>query len=259
MGTGTGAGAMSGPLIVGVDAGCVTLHDADLLVHRLVEALELPADTVACTHTVGAGTGHVALSFALPVGWRDQAAWRRVAYLAGDLAAAELTAARRAAAGLGRGTGAAAADLALTGFVEVEALIYGPVGVATAAERIGPPVLADGAAQAVADHTERQGGRAVVYPGVSRLRGTVSVETVLGQTAVGRVVAPVGQAAPRRSDLLRTRNHVRPVWRDGVLTLHAAAERGRVFAPSEVPPTSESVAPAPAAAATSTPAAVRPR
>ncbi|MCM3923972.1 hypothetical protein ND748_20150, partial [Frankia sp. AiPs1] len=123
----------------------------------------------------------------------------------------------------------------VVGFLGVGALVTGPVGLACGAERIGPPELADGAAQAVADHAGRQGGRAVVYPGVGRLRGTVLVETVLGQTAVGRVVAPTGQAEPRRSDLLRTRNHVRPVWRDGVLTLVAAAERGRVFTPYEVP------------------------
>ncbi|WP_250641299.1 hypothetical protein [Frankia sp. AiPa1] len=228
---------MSGPLIVGVDAGCTTLRDADLLVHRLVELLALPADTVACTHDVGVGAGHVALSFALPASWWDRASWRRVAYLAGDLAAAELTAARRAAAGLGYGSATAVTDLALSGFIEAEALIAGPVGVAAGAEAVGPPELADSAAQAVVDHSGRQAGRAVVYPGVGRLRGTVSVETVLGQTAVGRVVVPVGQAAPRHSDLLRTRNHVRPVWHDGVLTLHAAVERGRVFTPSEVPHT----------------------
>ncbi len=276
---------MTGSLIVGVDAGCASLHDADLLIHRLVELLDLPGDTVACTHLVDAHRVHVALSFALPPTWREPGSWRRVAHLAGELAIVELAAARRAAAaalvgtgpvgtgsvGLGSvGLGLAGADLvgadpvgghpigghlvaghlvggldsagapgAVAGpmveFLGIGALVSGPVGLACGAERIGPPELADGAAQAVADHAGRQGGRAVVYPGVGRLRGTVLVETVLGQTAVGRVVVPTGQAEPRRSDLLRTRNHVRPVWRDGVLTLVAAAERGRVFTPSEVP------------------------
>ncbi|WP_055752177.1 hypothetical protein [Frankia sp. AvcI1] len=291
---------MTGSLIVGVDAGCTSLRDADLLIHRLVEALDLPGDTVACTHLVGADNAHVALSFALPPTWRDPGSWRRVAHLAGELAIVELAAARRAAAATLVGAGPVGAELvgaglagpgpvgpgpvgagpagagpaetglvgaspvgghllggylvggyraggldgaaapgASTGsmveFLAVGALVTGPVGLACGAERIGPPELADGAAQAVADHAGRQGGRAVVYPGVGRLRGTVLVETVLGQTAVGRVVVPTGQAEPRRSDLLRTRNHVRPVWRDGVLTLVAAAERGRVFTPSEVP------------------------
>ncbi|WP_261553907.1 hypothetical protein [Frankia tisae] len=301
---------MTGPLLVGVDAGCVSLRDADLLIHRLVEVLDLPGDTVACTHLVGAQAPHVALSFAVSPTWCGPGSWRRVAHLAGELAIVELAAARRAAAaarvgtdpvggplarhtprvgppigesrettvrtgaiGAGgwsaghvpRGTGQAAGTAVIDGaaagtaitdgraggfggsgspgatvglaveFLRVGALVAGPVGLACGTERIGPPELADGAAQAVADHANRQGGRAVVYPGVSRLRGTVLVETVLGQTAVGRVVAPAGQAEPRRSDLLRTRNHVRPVWRDGVLTLFAAAERGRVFTPFEVP------------------------
>ncbi|MCK9896702.1 hypothetical protein [Frankia sp. AgB32] len=215
------------PLIVGVDAGSATLRDADGLVQYLVETLALPADTVACTHLVDVGSPHVALSFALPPAWRDPQSWGRVARLAGDLAAASLRAAR---------------PEALVGLVDLGAPLAGPVGVAAGAERIGPAALADGAARAVADHAGRHGGRAVVYPGVGRLRGTVPVETVLGQTAVGRVVASAGQAAPRRSDLLRTRDHVRPVWRDGVLTLHTAAERGRVFAPAEVPPVAGVVA-----------------
>ncbi len=279
---------MTGPLIVGVDAGCASLRDADLLIHRLVEVLDLPGDTVACTHLVGVQAPHVALSLAVSPTWCGPGSWRRVAHLAGELAIVELAAARRAAAaarvgsdpvggplarhaprvgppiegsraatvrmgGIGaggwsaghalRGTGQAAGtaviDAAAAGiaveFLRVGALVAGPVGLACGVERIGPPELADGAAQAAADHADRQGGRAVVYPGVGRLRGTVLVETVLGQTAVGRVVAPAGQAEPRRSDLLRTRNHVRPVWRDGVLTLFAAAERGRVFTPFEVP------------------------
>ncbi|KJE23474.1 hypothetical protein FF36_02180 [Frankia torreyi] len=251
---------MTGSLIVGVDAGCASLHDADLLIHRLVELLDLPGDTVACTHLVDAHRVHVALSFALPPTWREPGSWRRVAHLAGELAIVELAAARRAAAAalvgadpvgghpigghlvaghLVGGLDSAGAPGAVAGpmveFLGIGALVSGPVGLACGAERIGPPELADGAAQAVADHAGRQGGRAVVYPGVGRLRGTVLVETVLGQTAVGRVVVPTGQAEPRRSDLLRTRNHVRPVWRDGVLTLVAAAERGRVFTPSEVP------------------------
>jgi hypothetical protein len=225
---------MSDPVIVGVDAGCATLGEADLLIQRIVESFALPPDTVACTHAVGVERIHVALSFALPPTWREQQSWRRVAQVAGDLAIARLAAARAHRDGDGVAVGA---GTALARFGDVRALVAGPVGVATETESIGPPELAAGAAQAVAAHADRRGGRAVVYPGVGRLRGTVRVETVLGQTAVGQVVAPAGQNAPRGGDLLRTRDHVRPVWQDGVLTLLADAdtERGRVFVPSEVP------------------------
>ncbi|WP_261576041.1 hypothetical protein, partial [Frankia gtarii] len=225
---------MTGPLIVGVDAGCACLRDADLLIHRLIEVLDLPGDTVACTHLVGAQAPHVALSFAVSPTWYGPGNWRRVAHLAGELAIVELAAARRAAAaarvgtdpvggslarhtprvgppigesraatartgniGAGgwsaghalRGTGQIAGTAVIDGtaagnaiisgraggfggssspgatvglaveFLRVGALVAGPVGLACGAERIGPPELADGAAQAVADHANRQGGR----------------------------------------------------------------------------------------------------
>ncbi|WP_089103793.1 hypothetical protein [Streptomyces hyaluromycini] len=79
-------------------------------------------------------------------------------------------------------------------------------------------------------------GRAVAYPGVAHLTGTVTVADLLDRTAIEHLVvlgAP-GAELPPATEVL-TQDHVRPEWRDGVLTLTLVPAAGGLLAPFEVP------------------------
>ncbi|MDG4791145.1 hypothetical protein O7626_35470 [Micromonospora sp. WMMD1102] len=90
------------------------------------------------------------------------------------------------------------------------------------------------AGHAAAEHTARRSGRAVFFPGVPRLVGTLSVAELLAVSAVERVVQlgglPVDPETP-----VETRDFVRPHWRDGLLTLVTMPVAGGRLAPFEVP------------------------
>jgi hypothetical protein len=101
-------------------------------------------------------------------------------------------------------------------------------------ERRGGP-LADGAALAAAEHAERRGGRVVTYPGRDELTGTVSVGALLGGSAIERVLVLASPDPPGDDVLVVTAGHVRPVWRDSVMTLLAMPSAGGRIAPAEVP------------------------
>ncbi|MET8224059.1 hypothetical protein [Streptomyces sp. NPDC005301] len=78
-------------------------------------------------------------------------------------------------------------------------------------------------------------GRAVLYPGVARLTGTVTVAEVLSASAIVRV-AVLGEPGPPPPDRrLVTRDHVRPEWRGGELVLAAMPAAGGTLVPFEVP------------------------
>jgi hypothetical protein len=79
-----------------------------------------------------------------------------------------------------------------------------------------------------------QGARAVVYPGVERLTGTVTVGYVLANSAIDRVVVLGGGAADPGQEL-ETRDYVRPLWRDGGLTLVTQPARDGRLVPFEAP------------------------
>ncbi|MGN9846591.1 hypothetical protein ACTMTI_51660 [Nonomuraea sp. H19] len=119
--------------------------------------------------------------------------------------------------------------------------VPGPVSSALPAEvswalgdtRTGP--LADGAALAAAEHTERRGGRVVTYPGLDGLTGTVSVGALLGGSAIERVLVLAAPDPPGDDVLVVTAGHVRPVWRDGLMTLLTMPAAGGRIAPAEVP------------------------
>jgi hypothetical protein len=106
-------------------------------------------------------------------------------------------------------------------------------GVTAGVIRSGPAELAEGAAEAAARHG--RSGRAVIFPGVAELTGTVTVERILAGSAIGRIAVLASQDEPAASDLVRTRDHVRPEWRDGVLVLTITAVTDGVYAPFEVP------------------------
>jgi hypothetical protein len=198
---GTGAGR-----VLGVDAGSADLREADHLVHRLVTGLGLPEGTVACTHLVRTGEPRVAVSLALPAGLDPATAWARLPELLADPAG--------------------------------EASLAGPgVGAALGTWRYGAPERAGSAAHAANEHAERRSGRAVVYPGVSRLVGTVTVSALLTDSAIERVVllGVRGGDHPEALDCVHTREHVRPEWRDGTLVLTVVPAAGGVLVPFEVP------------------------
>jgi hypothetical protein len=189
--------------VIGLDAGIANLRDADHLIHHLMDSLGLPAGTVACTHLIRTDAHRgTAVSLALPDADVAEVAWARLAELAG------------------------------------------PEGSAVLGEReYGPAQAAHAAALAAKEHARRQGGRAVVYPGVDRLTGVVTVTDVLVLTAIDRITV-VGQPSadgqgPDPATPVLTRDHVRPEWRDGQLTLALVPAPGGALAPFEVPnPTS---------------------
>ena len=95
---------------------------------------------------------------------------------------------------------------------------------------------AEAAAFAAAEHAARRSGRAVLYAGVDRLTGTVTVADLLNSTAIDqlRVVgAPLTTPAPTTPIL--TQDHVRPEWHEGRLILAVVPAVGNTLAPFEVP------------------------
>jgi hypothetical protein len=95
---------------------------------------------------------------------------------------------------------------------------------------------AEAAAFAAAEHAARRSGRAVLYAGVARLTGTVTVADLLNSTAIDqlRVVgAPLTTPNPTTSIL--TQDHVRPEWHEGRLILAVVPAVGNTLAPFEVP------------------------
>ncbi|WP_431874963.1 hypothetical protein [Amycolatopsis sacchari] len=111
---------------------------------------------------------------------------------------------------------------------------HGTAGVAGGTGRSGRPELAEAAAAAACEHEAGNGGRAVVFPGSALLTGTLPVSDVLTRTAITRVVS-IGGPVPGDDDLLDTRDHVRPEWRDGELVLAVTSIHSGRFAPFEVP------------------------
>ena len=76
------------------------------------------------------------------------------------------------------------------------------------------------------------GGRAVRFPGVDALTGSLTVAEVLAASAIDRVEILGGaQASP--SAVLDTRDHVRPQWHDGELVLTVMPAAGGRLVPFE--------------------------
>jgi hypothetical protein len=105
------------------------------------------------------------------------------------------------------------------------------VGLAYGDIRSGPQELVDAAVEAAA----RTEGRAVLYPGHSALTGTISAAALLRDSAIERLTVLGAPDAPGTDDLIDTRDHVRPQWRDDTLTLTLTPAGAGRYAPFEVP------------------------
>jgi hypothetical protein len=187
--------------VIGVDAGSVNLAEADHRIHRLAAVLDLPAGAFACTHLVRtAARPRTAVSFALPDADSAAAVWERLTVL-------------------------------LAGPDEP------PAAAAWGGREYGQAEAVGCAAAAADEHAGRYGGRAVVYPGVGRLTGTVTVADLLARSAIDHVVmvgAPAGEGPDPAARVL-TRGHVRPEWRAGRLGIALNPAPGGMLAPFEVP------------------------
>ncbi|MCX5234851.1 hypothetical protein OG824_06350 [Streptomyces prunicolor] len=107
------------------------------------------------------------------------------------------------------------------------------MGAALDDRRHGP---SEAAALAAAEHAARRSGRAVLYAGVERLTGTVTVADLLESTAIDQLTvvgAPLTTMDPTTPIL--TQDHIRPEWREGRLVLALVPAVGNTLAPFEVP------------------------
>ncbi|MCT7356844.1 hypothetical protein N4P33_32590 [Streptomyces sp. 15-116A] len=78
-------------------------------------------------------------------------------------------------------------------------------------------------------------GRAVLYPGVTALTGTLTVGELIAGSAIDRVTVLGTPRPPDPGTRMVTRSHVRPQWRHGELVLAATPAMGGTLVPFEVP------------------------
>ncbi|MGI5488547.1 hypothetical protein [Microtetraspora malaysiensis] len=107
------------------------------------------------------------------------------------------------------------------------------VSAALGERRTGPD--ADGAALAAAEHAAGRSGRVVLFPGRDELTGTLAVGEILARSAVERVVVLAQAEEPDADTAVVTNDHVRPEWRDGVMTLVTMPASGGRLTPAEIP------------------------
>ncbi|MGW0818416.1 hypothetical protein ACWD00_35345 [Streptomyces viridiviolaceus] len=88
---------------------------------------------------------------------------------------------------------------------------------------------------AVTDGVWDPRGRAVLYPGVTELTGTLTVAELLDRSAIARVRVLGTPGEPDPATRLVTREFVRPQWEDGELVLAAMPAAGGTLVPFEDP------------------------
>ncbi|MER5627452.1 hypothetical protein ABT061_41160 [Streptosporangium sp. NPDC002544] len=125
-----------------------------------------------------------------------------------------------------------ACSLAVSGPVDPAGLPEG-VSAAIGESRTGPE--SEGAALAAAEHATGASGRLITYAGREALTGTLSVGEMLERSAIERVMVLAQTREPPRDMLIVTNDHVRPVWRDGLITLLCMPAAGGRLMPAEVP------------------------
>ena len=96
------------------------------------------------------------------------------------------------------------------------------------------PEASEAATAAAENHASGHGGRAVRFPGVRALTGTMPLATLLELSAIDEVRVIGGPPATPQT-LIDTRDFVRPQWESGRLVLVATPAPGGRIAPFEVP------------------------
>jgi hypothetical protein len=206
--------------VLGVDAGSRTAKEAEHLLLGLVADLGGDPGAVLCTHAVRQGTPHYAgtITLAGPVALPDVPD-AGVALLGADpdLAGGEA---------LPAGTGSVPGD--------VPGGLPGDAPVAAGVRTGGDPALIRSALAAATDRAAGADGRAVRFPGIELLTGTVPVADVLRRTAVDEVRVLAGGTLPPDARLT-TRDFCRPVYQNGKLVLLVLPAGPGLVAPFEVP------------------------
>ncbi|MFC0106032.1 hypothetical protein [Kibdelosporangium aridum] len=119
--------------------------------------------------------------------------------------------------------------------LEVLAAHSRPLGIVGAGRESGPRELVAGAAVAAGRHAARTSGRAVIYPGVRGLTGNVTAMKLVATSYIDRILVLPDRSSPQLSTTVVTRDHVRPEWINGVLTLVTTPAGPGVVAPFELP------------------------
>jgi len=195
-GTVTPAGTLAVPVgaaVIGVSLGHRELAEADHWILSL-----LPAPVLACTHLVREPFPHVAISL---VGAASTASPATASPATGPTTTGPTT------------TGPAAAV--------PEAAAGGSGGSLAALPGVDAALEAQPALRAAADLAAAgQSGRAVIFPGVASLVGTLSVADVLALSAIDRIEI-LGGEVPDPDALVETNDFIRPQYRAGQLVLTA--------------------------------------
>jgi hypothetical protein len=107
-------------------------------------------------------------------------------------------------------------------------------GLALEDKRLGPQHLSFGALAALESGLSKSDGRAVVFDGADLLTGTISAGEVLAKSAITRFTV-LGGTEPPSDARIHTRDHVRPQWLGGTLTLQLGYTATGDYTPFEVP------------------------
>lgn len=193
-------GAATASLVAGVLLSTRTERAADDLAHRLAARLDMPAaaaDITAASHSVHVnGMPISCLSVEILTDDPDTI-WRMLL------------------------------EALPTGHERPPALCVGN-------RRAGPDDLHRAAVAAAQAHRTQSSGRAIHFPGVSILKGTMSVRDIVTSSAIDSVrVLAGGEADPHLP--VMTRDHVRPLWCHGQLVLFAQPAVGGMLVPFESP------------------------
>jgi hypothetical protein len=109
------------------------------------------------------------------------------------------------------------------------------LGIVGAGRETGPRDLVAGAAIAAGQHAARAGGRAVIYPGVHRLTGNVTALSLVAMSEINRIIVLPERTSPAPETVVATRDHVRPEWTEGLLTLVTTPSGADCVTPFELP------------------------
>jgi hypothetical protein len=211
--------------VVGLDVGHRTVPAADSWIHTAVAALGREPSLIVCTHLTARPFPHVIVSLSGPTP-PEVVAQRLRPYLRHrpprSFSPNEIR--------------WLSADTAVA------------VGNPDAVRAVGNPARVDTAWRpadteaelAAQEHLLRRYGRAVIYPGSERLTGTMRVEEVLAESAIERITVfdgiPPGAIEPPGDAKIDTREHVRPQWSCGLLTLLVIPAADGLLVPFEGPP-----------------------